>query len=236
MPAFASRKRSPDANSRLAARRPAARAAARPRRGGAVGCRARRIARAHGAAGRSAIDLARDVLIRFGGLARSCAAPVADVAAVPGFGPARSVTFAAAAELVRRSLAECARARDALGLAAGSARLSPSHARSASLRGLHRPLSRQPESRARVRGAVPGHARADQRVSARGRQGGAGAQRGGDDLRAQSSVRGGRAEPRRRAARPRRSSRRWRWSTSARSITSSSPAVSSTSFAERGLL
>jgi DNA repair protein RadC len=67
-----------------------------------------------GTAGRSAIDLARDVLVRFGGLAPLCAAPVADVAAVPGFGPARSVMFAAAAELVRRSLVECARARDAL--------------------------------------------------------------------------------------------------------------------------
>jgi len=67
-----------------------------------------------GAAGRDATDLARDLLVRFGGLAALCAAPVAAVAAVPGFGPARSPTFAAATELVRRSLAEQARARDAL--------------------------------------------------------------------------------------------------------------------------
>ena len=67
-----------------------------------------------GTSGRNAVDLARDVLIRFGSLAALCAAPVAEVAAVPGFGPARSATFAAAAELVRRSLAECARVRDAL--------------------------------------------------------------------------------------------------------------------------
>jgi DNA repair protein RadC len=67
-----------------------------------------------GAAGRNAIDLARDLIVRFGGLAALCAAPVAAVAAVPGFGPARSATFAAAAELVRRSLAEHARSRDAL--------------------------------------------------------------------------------------------------------------------------
>ena len=67
-----------------------------------------------GAPGRDAVDLARDLLLRFGGVAALCAAPVADVAAVPGFGPARSVTFAAAAELVRRSLTEQARERDAL--------------------------------------------------------------------------------------------------------------------------
>jgi DNA repair protein RadC len=67
-----------------------------------------------GAAGRDATDLARDLLVRFGGLAALCAAPVAAIAAVPGFGPARSPTFAAATELVRRSLAEQARARDAL--------------------------------------------------------------------------------------------------------------------------
>lgn len=67
-----------------------------------------------GAAGRDAVDLARDLLTRFGGVAALCAAPVTAVAAVPGFGPARSATFVAATELVRRSLTEQARHRDAL--------------------------------------------------------------------------------------------------------------------------
>jgi DNA repair protein RadC len=67
-----------------------------------------------GAAGRDALDLARDLIERFGGLAALCAAPVAAIAAVPGFGPARSATFAAATEIVRRSLTEQARERDAL--------------------------------------------------------------------------------------------------------------------------
>lgn len=67
-----------------------------------------------GAAGCNAIELARDLLLRFGSLAALCAAPVAAIAAVPGFGPARSATFAAALELVRRSLVEQAHARDAL--------------------------------------------------------------------------------------------------------------------------
>ncbi len=67
-----------------------------------------------GAPGRNAVDLARDLLMRFGGVAALCAAPVAAVAAVPGLGPARSTTFVAAAELVRRSLTEQARDRDAL--------------------------------------------------------------------------------------------------------------------------
>jgi DNA repair protein RadC len=67
-----------------------------------------------GSAGRSAVDLARDLIRRFGSLAMLCAAPVADIAAEPGVGPARSAALAAAVELVRRSLAERARARDAL--------------------------------------------------------------------------------------------------------------------------
>lgn len=67
-----------------------------------------------GAPGRDALDLARDLLLRFGGLAALCAAPVAAIAAVPGFGPARSATFAAVTEIARRSLTEQARERDAL--------------------------------------------------------------------------------------------------------------------------
>ncbi len=67
-----------------------------------------------GIAGRSALDLARDLIARFGGLASLLAAPAAEVAAVRGFGAARSAVLASVVELARRSLAEEAAARDAL--------------------------------------------------------------------------------------------------------------------------
>ena len=62
------------------------------------------------------------------------------------------------------------------------------------------PLPRQPEPPHRRGGAVPRHAVADQRLSARGGQGGAGAQRRRRHLRPQSPVRRRRAVPGRRAA------------------------------------
>ncbi len=67
-----------------------------------------------GIPGRSALDLARDLIVRFGGLAALFAAPVAEIAAVPGFGAARYAVLASVVELARRSLAEEAAARDAL--------------------------------------------------------------------------------------------------------------------------
>jgi len=67
-----------------------------------------------GTAGRSALDIARDLLGRFGGLSRMFAAPVAEVALVKGLGPAKSAELAAVVELVRRALAEEARTSDAL--------------------------------------------------------------------------------------------------------------------------
>jgi DNA repair protein RadC len=67
-----------------------------------------------GSAGRSALEVARDLLGRFGGVARLLATPPAEVAAVRGLGPAKSAELAAVVELVRRALAEEARASDAL--------------------------------------------------------------------------------------------------------------------------
>lgn len=67
-----------------------------------------------GIAGRSALDLGRDLIARFGGLAGLFAAPVSEVAAVRGFGPARYAVLATVVELARRSLAEEAGARDVL--------------------------------------------------------------------------------------------------------------------------
>ena len=67
-----------------------------------------------GMAGCSALELARDLLHRFGGLTALFGASVAQVAAVRGLGPAKAAELAAVVELVRRSLVEEAAAGDAL--------------------------------------------------------------------------------------------------------------------------
>ncbi len=126
-----------------------------------------------GVAGKSALDIARDAIARFGGL--------------PAFSPRRSpncplcadsarhaaAVLASVVELARRVAGRrgghlrCAR------LAAGGPRLPAALARRPSLRSVHRVVPRQPEPRARVRGTLSRHAGADQRLSARGRQGSA---------------------------------------------------------------
>ena len=67
-----------------------------------------------GTAGRSALEVARDLIVRFGGVAGLLAAPVAELAAVHGVGPAKCAELATVLELARRSLSEEARMRDAL--------------------------------------------------------------------------------------------------------------------------
>jgi DNA repair protein RadC len=67
-----------------------------------------------GIAGKSALDIARDAIARFGGIAGLLAASAAELSAVRGFGPARSAVLASVVELARRSLAEEAAACDAL--------------------------------------------------------------------------------------------------------------------------
>ncbi|MEP7182566.1 MAG: DNA repair protein RadC [Betaproteobacteria bacterium] len=67
-----------------------------------------------GVRGASALDVARSLLTRFGGLARLLAAGPRDVAGVRGVGPVRSAELAAVVELARRSLAEEAQVRDTL--------------------------------------------------------------------------------------------------------------------------
>ena len=59
-----------------------------------------------GSKGRSAVDLARDLLGRFGGLTRLFAADQADFSAVPGMGAAKYAQLQAVVELARRALAE----------------------------------------------------------------------------------------------------------------------------------
>ena len=67
-----------------------------------------------GIAGRSALELARELLALFSGLAGLFGASVQEVAAIRGLGPAKAAELAAVVELVRRSLTEEAAAADAL--------------------------------------------------------------------------------------------------------------------------
>jgi DNA repair protein RadC len=67
-----------------------------------------------GAAGIGALDVARNLIARFGGIAGLLAAPPGEVRTVRGVGPAKCAELATVAELARRSLSEEARTRDAL--------------------------------------------------------------------------------------------------------------------------
>ena len=67
-----------------------------------------------GVRGRSALDVARDLLARFGRLSRLLSAARCEVDAVPGVGEARYAQIAAVMELARRALAEEMKARDSL--------------------------------------------------------------------------------------------------------------------------
>ena len=67
-----------------------------------------------GIKGKSAVDLARDLIARFGSLTRLFAAPVDDFAAVPGMGSAKFAQLQAVIEMARRALGEEMRERDLL--------------------------------------------------------------------------------------------------------------------------
>jgi DNA repair protein RadC len=69
-----------------------------------------------GIRGKSAVDLARELLGHFdGSLARLADAPPTDLAKLPGLGPAKATQLAATLELARRALAEDMKRRDLLG-------------------------------------------------------------------------------------------------------------------------
>ncbi len=59
-----------------------------------------------GIKGKSAVDLARDLLTRFGGLTRLFAASLQEVSVVSGLGPAKYAQLQAVLELARRTLGE----------------------------------------------------------------------------------------------------------------------------------
>ncbi len=59
-----------------------------------------------GVAGRSAVDLGRELIERFGSLTRLCSASATEFSAVPGMGPAKYAQLQAVLELARRALGE----------------------------------------------------------------------------------------------------------------------------------
>ena len=67
-----------------------------------------------GVPGKSAVDVARSLLARFGRVSRVLSAPQDELGEVPGVGLARYARIAAVKELARRALAEEMRARDSL--------------------------------------------------------------------------------------------------------------------------
>ena len=65
-----------------------------------------------GIRGKSAVDLARDLLSHFGGLSALCSASSAAFSAIPGMGPAKYAQLQAVLELARRALGEEMAKRD----------------------------------------------------------------------------------------------------------------------------
>ncbi len=68
-----------------------------------------------GTRGRSAVDLARELLVRCGSLSALLAAKRAEMNELPGMGDAKFSQLQAVLEMARRALAETLRERDALG-------------------------------------------------------------------------------------------------------------------------
>ncbi len=67
-----------------------------------------------GVAGKSAVDLARDLLLHFDGLTRLFNAAQAEFGAFPGMGPAKYAQLQAVLEMARRALGENMKHNDAL--------------------------------------------------------------------------------------------------------------------------
>ncbi|HEX4763464.1 MAG TPA: DNA repair protein RadC [Usitatibacter sp.] len=67
-----------------------------------------------GVRGKSALDVAGELLARFGRLSRLLSAAASELDAVPGIGPARLAQIGAVMELARRALAEEMKSRDSL--------------------------------------------------------------------------------------------------------------------------
>ena len=149
-----------------------------------------------GVRGKSAVDLARDLLVRCGSLGGLFAVKRAELHglrawATPNFPSCRRCWNWP----VARSRKRCARAT--LSARPRRARLSAAHAGESRARGISGGAAGRAEPGARARGIVPRHAYPNQRLSARSGQMRAGAQCRRGDLRAQPSLRRSRAQPRR---------------------------------------
>ena len=129
-----------------------------------------------GVTGKSAVDLARELLTRFGSLTQLFAASEADFCAVHGMGQAKFVQLQAVLEMSRRALKEELQRGDAPQLAACRARLFAAIAGRAAPGSFSGAVPRYPASRDRLRGIVSRHAQPDQRVSTRSGQARAGTQ------------------------------------------------------------
>ncbi len=70
-----------------------------------------------GVVGKSAVDLGRELIERFGGLGGLCRADKKSACAAPGVGEAKYALLQAVMEMARRTLAEDMQAGDALSLA-----------------------------------------------------------------------------------------------------------------------
>lgn len=67
-----------------------------------------------GVAGKSAVDLSRELLDRFGGLSKLCLADQQQICDAPGLGPAKYAQLKAVMEMARRALKEDMQSGDAL--------------------------------------------------------------------------------------------------------------------------
>ncbi len=149
-----------------------------------------------GIKGKSAVDLARDLLARVdGSLARLAETPPKDLAKLPGLGPAKATQLAATLELARRALTEDMKTRDLFsspGVARDWLKLKIGALNHEVFGALW--LDAQTLSR---------HAHTNQRLSSRSGKAGARPQRRCSDPRPQSPIRPGRAVGRGRSPDPR---------------------------------
>ena len=124
----------------------------------------------------SALDVARNLLVRFGSLRSLLTAEREQVCAAPGLGASRYVALQAALELARRHYQQLMTCRlRARPIRAHAGIFAHAAARSAA-RGVLLRLSGQPQPRHRLRGAVPRHDRRRERAPAGSRQRGPGPQ------------------------------------------------------------
>ena len=149
-----------------------------------------------GTRGRSAIDLGRDALARFGGLNGLFAADSKSLAKIGGIGPAKYTQLQAVLELARRALQEDVKRDTPLsspGKVRDYLRLTLQRLEHEVFVALY--LDSQ-NKLITTEELFPRNLDANQRVPPRSRQAGAKAQRGGGHICAQPSVRGGRAQSR----------------------------------------